>query len=390
MAVLLCLQAFCKSDRNTHIQLLVDNVTAASYVREMGGTHSGPCDKTAHEVWVWAVSRHIWLSIAHVPGVRNVEADGESRRFHTETEWKPRPSVFRHVVAHFGFAVDIDLMVPRTNCQVPRFMSWRPDHIHGSSGIDAFAVDWRLLNFWCVPPFSLNPSQDQAGPSNRLPGGPLLANAALFSRVDATCGCAPEGPPTRPEATTLTRTAPLEPSTTRQAQAPGLQVVRLSLRNQGLSEQSTNIVLAAWRPATSKQQGSYLTKCTAHCREQQTDPFHPSVPQVLNFLTTRFNAGVGYNAINTAKSALATLVTLSGGQPLRKHPTVLRHMKGIFETRPSLPRYSSSCNVSTVLKHLKGLDLSTLINMEAVGAEGDCSAGFIVGPATSNLVGHGA
>ena len=153
MAVLLCLEAFCKNDHNTHIQLLVDNITAVAYIREMGGTHSDPCNALACRIWDWAAKHDIWLSVAHVPGAHNVEADRESRRFHKETEWQLQPSVYQQVVAHFKYTVNIDLMASRTNCKVPQFMSWRPEP--NAIAVDAFAADWRSLNFWCFPPFSI-------------------------------------------------------------------------------------------------------------------------------------------------------------------------------------------------------------------------------------------
>lgn len=147
-----CLKAFCKCDSDTHVKLLVDNTTAVSYVREMGGTHSRVCNQIACQIWEWAANHNIWLSIAHVPGVQNIDADHESRHFHKETEWQLKPIVFKHVVAHFAFPVDTDLMASRTNCQVAAFMSWRPDP--NAMAIDAFSINWHSMNFWCFPPFS--------------------------------------------------------------------------------------------------------------------------------------------------------------------------------------------------------------------------------------------
>ena len=124
-----------------------------SYVHEMGATHSSVCNKIACQIWEWAIQHNIRLSIAHVPGVSNIDADRESRQFHKETEWQLKPAVFQHVVTHFGYPVEIDFMASRTNCQIARFMSWRPDP--NAVAVDAFTVDWSSLNFWCFPPFSI-------------------------------------------------------------------------------------------------------------------------------------------------------------------------------------------------------------------------------------------
>ena len=88
--------------------------------------------------------------------------------------------------------------------------------------------------------------------------------------------------------------------------------------------------------------------------------------QLLKFLTALFNSGMGYSAINTVKSALATLVTLPGGQPLGKHPTVLRYIKELevpwlHERDFRNAAHSAQVQLNLqLLRHLKGLNLSTL------------------------------
>ena len=147
------LKAFCKTEYNTHVQLLVDNVTAVSYVREMGGAHSSVCNKIPCQIWEWAIQHNIWLSIAHVPGFSSIDADRESRHFHKETEWQLKSAVFQHVVTHFDYTVEVDLVASRTNCQIARVMSWPSDP--NPVAVDALAVDWTSLNFWCFPQFSI-------------------------------------------------------------------------------------------------------------------------------------------------------------------------------------------------------------------------------------------
>ena len=68
-----------------------------------------------------------------------------------------------------------------------------------------------------------------------------------------------------------------------------------------------------------------------------------------------FNQGIGYSGLNTARSALSTIVVLSNNASFGTHPLVCRFMKGVFEMRPSLPRYKDIWDVSTVLEYLKTL-----------------------------------
>ena len=104
----------------------------------------------------------------------------------------------------------------------------------------------------------------------------------------------------------------------------------------------------------------YIRKWETYCSQQQIDPIHTNISQVLNFLTQLFNTGVGYSAINTAKSALSALIVLSDSRSLGQHPLVTRYMKGVFESRPSLPRYGTTWDVSLALNWLITMDYKTI------------------------------
>ena len=121
LAVLFCLQAFCKQIYNAQPPAVGRQYYSCLLYPWMDGTHSSSCNKRAGQIWDWTASQNIWPSVTHVPGVRNVDADRESRHFHTDTEWQLKPNVFKHVTDHFEFLVDIDMMMSRTYCQVLQF-----------------------------------------------------------------------------------------------------------------------------------------------------------------------------------------------------------------------------------------------------------------------------
>ena len=70
-----------------------------------------------------------------------------------------------------------------------------------------------------------------------------------------------------------------------------------------------------------------------------------SVENGIDFLASLYEDGLGYSAINTARN-----ITFGN------HPLVSRFLKGVFELKPSLPRYHRIWDVSVVLRHLKTLD----------------------------------
>ena len=62
------------------------NVTAITYLKDMGGAKSDKCDNITKSIWKICRSRQLWLSAAHIPGVENVIADQKSRTFNDNTE----------------------------------------------------------------------------------------------------------------------------------------------------------------------------------------------------------------------------------------------------------------------------------------------------------------
>ena len=70
---------------------------------------------------------------------------------------------------------------------------------------------------------------------------------------------------------------------------------------------------------------------------------------------TLFNQGLSYSTLNTARSALCTIIVMEGGECFGNNPIVARFIKGIFESRKPQPKYSTIWDVSIVLKHLSTL-----------------------------------
>ena len=81
------------------------------------------------------------------------------------------------------------------------------------------------------------------------------------------------------------------------------------------------------------------------------DYLAPSLNDTLNSLLTLYNKGLSYSTLNTARSALSTIIKIEGGD-FGTNPVITRFMKDVFETRPPTPKYNSIWDVSIVLKHL--------------------------------------
>ena len=85
------------------------------------------------------------------------------------------------------------------------------------------------------------------------------------------------------------------------------------------------------------------------------DPLSPTLAEAIDFLVHLAEQGLGYSAINTARSALSSVLGLFENQVFGKHHLVIRLMRGIFNDRPPTARYSSSWDVNKVLNWLKCL-----------------------------------
>lgn len=89
------------------------------------------------------------------------------------------------------------------------------------------------------------------------------------------------------------------------------------------------------------------------CQQKQIDIFNTNVNCVLEFLTRLFKSGLGYSALNTARSALSSFLQLANSVNIGSDPLVFRFLRGLFIMRPALPRYNVTWNVDIVLNYFQ-------------------------------------
>ena len=90
--------------------------------------------------------------------------------------------------------------------------------------------------------------------------------------------------------------------------------------------------------------------------QRTTSPIRTSVGEGLEFLQSLLDDEEihrGYSAINTARSALSAVILLENGGSFGEHPHVKRFMKGVYNRRPSEPRYTDIWDPEDVLNFLK-------------------------------------
>ena len=153
-AILFTLKSWCQERKDIHIRVLTDNTCAVSYITNFGGCRSLSCHNIARDIWLWALQRNIWITVAHLPGKTNTSADFQSRNVNPDCEWKLNPDIFAQVVQKLSFSPEIDLFASRLNYQIMPYVSF---HSHPLSlAVDAFSlITWQKWRYYAFPPFAV-------------------------------------------------------------------------------------------------------------------------------------------------------------------------------------------------------------------------------------------
>ncbi len=96
-----------------------------------------------------------------------------------------------------------------------------------------------------------------------------------------------------------------------------------------------------------------MAKWRRYAHSRHIDPISPSISEAVNFLAHLYKSGLGYSAICVARSALSSYLNIADVVDFGQHKIVRRFMKGVFELKPVLPKYSHTWDVDTVLNLLE-------------------------------------
>ena len=152
LAASLAIKAFTKDKKVDHILLKTDNTTTVSQIMKMGSTRSSSLFSLTVDLWKYCLDNQIMLTAEHLPGALNITADKESRVFNDSSNWKLNENVFQMIMSQFGKA-ELDLFADRTNHQLPKYISWKPDPTALTT--DTFSVKWNNIHGYAFPPICL-------------------------------------------------------------------------------------------------------------------------------------------------------------------------------------------------------------------------------------------
>lgn len=154
LAILKTIQGHTRLLSNSSISIQSDNKTVLSYLRNEGGTKSRSLMELTYQVFHLIQEHNLYISLHHLPGRYNVEADHLSRGSH-HPEWHLLPTLTKTVFAKFGVP-QIDLFASHRAHVVPNYVSL--DAMDNRAVYtDAFSQIWKYKLAWVFPPPFLMP-----------------------------------------------------------------------------------------------------------------------------------------------------------------------------------------------------------------------------------------
>lgn len=107
-------------------------------------------------------------------------------------------------------------------------------------------------------------------------------------------------------------------------------IVRKLLQDREISEELALVIFNSWRKSSQRQSWTYIKRWLQFCDSRKIDPFNPTVNNFLCFLQILFHQSLSYSAINTARSAVSSLLSLCGKENFGSHVLIKRYLKGGF------------------------------------------------------------
>lgn len=140
----------------------------------------------------------------------------------------------------------------------------------------------------------------------------------------------------------------------------GRAIIEQGFRRKGHTESAIRIMVSSISSGTLKQYSSSLKLWWTFCRSNNIDLYTFSIDCLLKFFTQLFESGAAYGTLNCARSALALIISPEVGVNLE----IKRYFKGLYNLRPSKPKYNVTWDPTVVLHHLRGFYPLESLSME--------------------------
>jgi hypothetical protein len=124
--------------------------------------------------------------------------------------------------------------------------------------------------------------------------------------------------------------------------------------------------MQAWRKSTKAHYASAWRKWVLWARKRDVDPVQADVPEFLTYLSELVStSNLSFATLEGYRSAISTIHPKINGVPLGQNPVVSLFFRGLYNIRPSLPRYSATWSYDVVLEFLENSwSANNLLNLK--------------------------
>ena len=275
------------------------------------------------------------------------------------------PQIFKRITNKFG-SPEIDLFASRLNKQYAKYSSWRPDP--EALFVDAFSVNWNNLFFYAFPPFSLIGRCLEKIHANQAEGiliVPQWMSQSWYPKLLRLLVEVPIVIQPKKDLLVLLGTQQLHPLWEKLTLL-ACHLSGNSTKTEVFLRKTNDIIMHSWRDLSHKQYDVHIRKWILFCSARKIDPIYTNITDALEFLATMFDQKLSYSSINSARSALSTILQTSSNcnYTFGEHPEIKRFMKGVYQNTPPMPRYNKTWDDNVVLQYLRGMGKATELSIK--------------------------
>ena len=180
-----------------------------------------------------------------------------------------------------------------------------------------------------------------------------VAVANLVSWVAPTVCDKPANSTSSTQLTIERESGKASPNRDKQPKISGMENLRKSLVNTGLSKSAASLIASSRRSGSNANYDSAWSKFIGWCDWKQIDPIQCPINFILDYLAELSDKGYAYRTINSHRSAISAYHGEIDGRPVGQHSKVCALVKGVFNQNPPQPRYNFTWDVQTVLRFIK-------------------------------------
>ena len=198
-------------------------------------------------------------------------------------------------------------------------------------------------------------TEGQSGTEHNSVGGTFVEEPSMVSNATRSSSRTSSSHPSLQRPAVRSQRATTSSSVLQQTEVNRLETIRQQNSAAGVSEETSALLLAGWSTGTNSAYQSGWKRWSCWCQRREIDPVLCGVQPFLDFITSLFEEGLEYRTINLIRSAVSSTHRRIEGIPIGQHPLVKQLFKGVYNSRPPQPRYSSTWDVNVVLDYITKL-----------------------------------